>query len=49
MPVVPIGIAVSAEYTFNRLAFDKELQTLEIRQIIDYRQGRLWMVANPSI
>jgi hypothetical protein len=48
-PVVPIGIALSAEYTFNRLAFDQELQTLEIRPIVDYRQGRLWMVANPGI
>ena len=48
-PVMPIGIAVSGEYTFNRLAFDQELQTLEIRPIIDYRQGRLWMVVNPSI
>jgi hypothetical protein len=48
-PVVPIRIGVSAEYTFNRLAFDQELQTLEIRPIIDYRQGRLWMVVNPSI
>jgi hypothetical protein len=48
-PVVPIGIAVSAEYTFNRLVFDHELQTLEIRPIIDYRQGRLWMVVNPGV
>jgi hypothetical protein len=48
-PVVPIGIAVSAEYTFNRVAFDQELQTIEIRPILDYRQGRLWMVVNPSI
>jgi hypothetical protein len=45
---VPIGVAVSAEYTFNRSAFDGELQTLEIRPILDYRQGRLWLVANPS-
>ena len=47
-PRVPIGVAVSAEYTFNRSAFDGELQTLEIRPILDYRQGRLWLVANPS-
>lgn len=45
---VPLGIAVSSEYTFNRSAFDGELQTLEIRPILDYRQGRLWLVANPS-
>ena len=44
----PCGVAVSAEYTFNRSAFDRELQTLEIRPILDYRQGRLWLVANPS-
>src|SRR5688572_11453448 len=48
-PRVPIGVAVSAEYTFNRSAFDGELQTLEIRPILDYRQGRLWLTANPSI
>ena len=41
-------MAVSAEYTFNRSAFDGELQTLEVRPILDYRQGRLWLVANPS-
>jgi hypothetical protein len=48
-PRVPLGIAVSAEYTFNRSAFDGELQTLEIRPILDFRQGRLWLVANPSL
>jgi hypothetical protein len=46
---IPIGIAVSAEYTFNRSAFDRELQTLEIRPIVDFRHGRLWLVANPSL
>ena len=45
---LPIGVAVSGEYTFNRSAFDGELQTVEIRPILDYRQGRLWLVANPS-
>lgn len=46
---LPIGFAVSSEYTFNRSAFDGEAQTLEIRPIVDYRQGRLWIVANPSL
>jgi hypothetical protein len=46
---LPIGVAVSGEYTFNRSAFDGELRTLEIRPILDYRQGRLWIVANPSL
>jgi hypothetical protein len=46
---VPLRIAVSAEYTVNRAAFDDELQTLEIRPILDYRQGRLSLVANPSV
>jgi hypothetical protein len=49
VPGLPLGIAVSTEYTFNRSAFDGELQTLEIRPILDYRQGRLWLTANPSI
>jgi len=48
-PRLPVAIAVSAEYTFNRSAFDRELQTLEIRPILDYRRGRLWIVANPSV
>jgi hypothetical protein len=48
-PHLPLGIALSAEYTFNRSAFDRELQTLEIRPILDYRQGRLWLVANPGL
>jgi hypothetical protein len=42
-------VAVSAEYTFNRAVFDHELQTLEIRPILDYAQGRLSLVANPSL
>jgi hypothetical protein len=47
--VVPLRIALSAEYTFNRAAFDHELQTLEIRSILDYVRGRLSLVANPSL
>ena len=46
---VPLRVAVSAEYTFNRAAFDHELQTLEIRPILDYSRGRLSLVANPSL
>ena len=41
--------ALSAEYTFNRAAFDHELQTLELRSIFDYAKGRLALVANPSV
>ena len=46
---VPLRAAVSAEYTFNRAAFDHELQTLELRSIFDYARGRLTLVANPSV
>src|SRR5688572_25301995 len=49
LPTVPVRLAVSAEYTFNRAAFDHELQTLEIRPILDYVRGRLSLVANPSL
>jgi hypothetical protein len=49
LPAVPLRMAVSAEYTFNRAAFDHELQTLEIRPILDYSRGRLSLVANPSL
>jgi hypothetical protein len=48
-PRLPLRLAVSAEYAFNRAAFDQELQTLEIRPILDYSRGRLTLVANPSL
>jgi hypothetical protein len=46
---IPLRMAVSAEYTFNRAVFDHELQTLEIRPILDYATGRFSLVANPSL
>jgi hypothetical protein len=49
LSALPLRMAVSAEYTFNRAVFDQELQTLEIRPIFDYAQGRLSFVANPSL
>ena len=49
VPTLPVRLAVSAEYTFNRAAFDHELQTLEIRPILDYVRGRLSLVVNPSL
>lgn len=49
LPAFPLRVAVSAEYTFNRAAFDHELQTIEIRPILDYSLGRLSLVANPSL
>jgi hypothetical protein len=49
LSMVPLRMAVSAEYAFNRAAFDHELQTLEVRPILDYAQGRLSLVANPSL
>ena len=36
---IPLRRALGAEYTFNRLAFDDELQTLEIRPILDFGYG----------
>ncbi len=36
-------------YTFNRAVIDAEIQTLEVRPIIDYRRGRLSLVANPTL
>jgi hypothetical protein len=46
---LPVGVALSGEYTFNRSAFDRELQTFELRPIVDYRRGRLWLAVNPSV
>jgi hypothetical protein len=46
---VPVRAAVSAEYTFNRAVFNHELQTLEVRSILDYARGRFSLVANPSL
>jgi hypothetical protein len=47
--VVPLRVAVSAEYAFNRPAFDHEMQTLELRSIVDYERGRLAVAVNPSL
>jgi hypothetical protein len=44
-----LRVGISAEYIFNRAAFDHELQTFEIRPIVAYRQGRLSLIANPSL
>ena len=49
LSAVPLRVAVSAEYAFNHAVFNRELQTLEIRPILDYAQGRLSLVANPSL
>jgi hypothetical protein len=48
VPRLPLGLAIGGEYTFNRHAFDRELQTFEVRSILDYRAGRLLLLANPS-
>jgi hypothetical protein len=48
-PRMPFRIALAAEYAFNRPAFDRDLQTLEIRSILDRRGGRLSLILNPSM
>jgi len=45
---VPLRVAVTAEYAFNRVAFDHEQQTIDFRTILDYSWGRLSLVANPA-
>jgi hypothetical protein len=45
----PLRFAASAEYSFNHSAFDRELQTLEVRPIVEYVRGRLTLVGNPSL
>ena len=46
---LPVRVAASAEYAFNRAVFDHELQTFELRGVVDLDLGRLFFVANPSI
>jgi len=46
---IPLRVAVSGEYAFNRSAFDRERQTLEFRSIVDYQEGRLSLIANPGL
>jgi hypothetical protein len=46
---LPVRVAASAEYAFNRAVFDHELQTFELRGIVDLELGRLWLIANPSV
>jgi hypothetical protein len=45
----PVRVAASAEYAFNRAVFDHELQTFEVRAIVDMAFGRLAFVVNPSL
>ncbi|NOT24744.1 MAG: hypothetical protein HOP16_01465 [Acidobacteria bacterium] len=44
-----LKFAGGAEYGFNRAAFSGEFQTLEYRQIVDFRQGRLSLLVNPAV
>lgn len=46
---VPLRFGASAEYAFNRTAFDAERQTFEVRSILDYSRGRLTLIANPTV
>jgi hypothetical protein len=46
---LPFRVAVSGEYAFNRPAFDVDLQTVEIRTILDRKAGRLGLIVNPSV
>lgn len=48
-PAFHSGLGVSAEYGFNRASLDEELQTLEVRPIIDRRDGRLSLILNPGL
>jgi hypothetical protein len=48
-PHLPFKVAVSGEYAFNRAAFDLDLQTLEIRTILDRKAGRLALILNPTV
>ena len=49
IPQIPVRMALSAEYAFNRPIFNSERQTLEFRSIVDYVQGRLTVTANPAV
>ena len=49
LPAIPVRLAMSAEYAFNRRVFNRELQTLEFRSILDYSNGRLAVVVNPAV
>ena len=49
LPSIPVRVGMSAEYAFNRPVFNRELQTLEFRSILDYVRGRLTVVANPAL
>jgi hypothetical protein len=45
---VPFNVGVAAEYAFNRLQFDPDRQTLEIRAILEWSDGRLHALLNPD-
>src|SRR5262249_7798032 len=44
----PIEVSLAMEYGFNRTVFDENRQTLELVPIVQSRQGRLTMIANPE-
>lgn len=46
---LPFRVALGAEYTFNRPAFDDALQTIEIKPIFDRADGRLSLILNPAV
>jgi hypothetical protein len=49
IPALPLRVAMSAEYAFNRRVFNSELQTLEFRSILDVALGRLTVAVNPAL
>ena len=49
LPALPVRVAASAEYAFNRPVFNGELQTLELRSILDLARGRFAVAVNPAL
>ena len=47
-PGLPFDVSLAVEYAINRIVFDDNRQTLEFVPILERRQGRLSLVANPE-
>ena len=45
----PVGVSLSAEFGFQKSAFDANTSTLEIRPIVDKKWNKLYLAINPTV
>ena len=45
----PVGVSLSAEFGFQKSAFDANTSSLEIRPIVDKKWNKLYLAINPTV